>query len=536
MANILLLDCTLRDGGYINHWHFGREIIPQICAKLAAAKIDIIEMGFLINQPHTEDDSLYANCEELDAAAKQCGLTASRVAAMIAIGETELEPEALSPAAQSRLDIVRITFHNSDAEQEKAFRFARQLMDKGYEVCMQPVGTTSYTDKELLDLIAQINTLDPYAFYLVDTLGILQRKELQHFIDLIDHNLASGIKFGFHSHNNLQMSYANAQYISDYQTAREFILDCSVYGMGRGAGNLCTELIARYLNDAELGQYELMPIYEILDNHIYPIFTQFGWGYNTHYYISAVHQCHPNYAAFLMNKQTLTMNEVDLILRNLPAKERHVFHRERIDELYYCFQNHNIDDSEVRAKLGEAVRNRNILLLAPGKSISSNHDVIEKFIAEKDPVVISINTIFQKLPSHYVFISNLKRLYSLDTEHMDVPVILTSNLPNVVRGGMYLDYAALCDKSNDELDNSGVMLLRLMAYVEAKRVYIAGFDGFSKESINNYFDGRMINSVDPGDVDRKNASIARQLNAVGQSLEIISLTPSMYFGARHETV
>ena len=303
MSKIQLLDCTLRDGGYINKWHFGKETITSVISKLAEAKIDIIEVGFLSDMPHTEDESLYSTSKELDSAVNIDKNENSKIAAMIAIGEMEMNPAILPSADQGILDIVRITFHNNDSEVEKMIRFTRCLMEKGYKVCVQPVGTTSYSDRELLELIDKVNGLKPFAFYLVDTLGILQARELLHFVDLIDHNLASGIKLGFHSHNNLQISYSNAQRIIDYVSDREFILDCSVYGMGRGAGNLCTELIAQYLNSIGLCSYQMMSIFEVLDDYIYPIFSRFSWGYNAHYYISAVHRCHPNYAAFLMNKQ-----------------------------------------------------------------------------------------------------------------------------------------------------------------------------------------------------------------------------------------
>lgn len=529
MSKINLLDCTLRDGGYINNWHFGRDVISKICEKLSAAKIDIIEAGFLTNMSHTENDSLYSNCAEIDAVTEQCVKSTSRTAAMIAIGEMEMDPVSLLPAKNSVLDIVRITFHNNEAEIEKAFSYARCLMKKGYHVCMQPVGTTSYTDKELLGLIAEINLLSPYAFYLVDTLGILHHKELLHFIDLIDHNLKPEIKLGFHSHNNLQMSYSNAQFISEYSTAREFILDCSVYGMGRGAGNLCTELVAQYQNSKTADRYEMMPIYAVLDDYIYPIFAHTKWGYNAHYYIAAIHRCHPNYASFLMNKQTLTMNGVDLLLKSIPQEERYIYNKQRIEELYYSFQNHNIDDAKACSVLRDRFGEKNVLLLAPGKSLAAHQEQIHRFIEDVSPVIISINSVFQGFSCNYIFVSNLKRLYTLDMEQLNLPVICTSNLPNIFQNGIYVDYSTLCDQSNEELDNSGVMLIRLMKRIGVGRVYIAGFDGFSKEPRDNYFDEKMVNSVTPESADRKNESITRQLQVIMREMDIVSLTPSRYF-------
>ncbi|MFR7384805.1 MAG: hypothetical protein ACLUTO_10770 [Anaerostipes sp.] len=84
-------------------------------------------------------------------------------------------------------------------------------MDKGYEVFMQPVGTTSYSDVELLNLFERINEMKPYAFYLVDTLGKLYAKQLLKLFYLADDNLDEDITIGYHSHNNLQLSFSNAQ-------------------------------------------------------------------------------------------------------------------------------------------------------------------------------------------------------------------------------------------------------------------------------------------------------------------------------------
>ena len=44
---MLLLDCTLRDGGYLNDWEFGYDNIVNIYERLVSAKVDIIEVGFI---------------------------------------------------------------------------------------------------------------------------------------------------------------------------------------------------------------------------------------------------------------------------------------------------------------------------------------------------------------------------------------------------------------------------------------------------------------------------------------------------------
>lgn len=47
MNEVELLDCTLRDGGYVNDWEFGHNNLVSIFERLADAGADIIEVGFL---------------------------------------------------------------------------------------------------------------------------------------------------------------------------------------------------------------------------------------------------------------------------------------------------------------------------------------------------------------------------------------------------------------------------------------------------------------------------------------------------------
>lgn len=535
MDNIILLDCTLRDGGYINKWHFGRQTITGIFTKLAEAKLDIVEVGFLTAKAHTADESLYSDAAEIDAAIASTTVSLPKVTAMIAIGEMEMDPSILPFANETKLDMVRITFHQGK-EEKKAFRYAKCLQEKGYQVCMQPVGTPSYTDAKLCQLISEINSLSPYAFYLVDTLGVLELQELMRLVRLIDENLLPDILLGFHSHNNLQMSYADAQCIAGYDSKRQFILDCSVYGMGRGAGNLCTELIADYQNRTKGNeQYNMLPLYEVLDEYIYPIYLHTGWGYNPHYYISAVHQCHPNYAAFLMNKQTLTMKEVNILLKNIPFENRYVFNKDLIESLYYDFQKHDIDDENFITVLKNSIGDRDVLVLASGKSLSTYHDSILTFIQSNNPVVVSINSLLHGIPSDYLFVSNLKRFYAMDTASVGASLIFTSNIPHIVRKAGYVDYASLCDKQNGEIDNSGVMLLRLMRRIGKKKVYIAGYDGFVRDMAENYYNNSFISGVDSSEMDQKNQSITRQITKLLEDIDLISLTPSKYLQAKGGT-
>lgn len=526
MSKISLLDCTLRDGGYINNWQFGNREIKKITRRLVKAGVEIIEVGFLTDLPHTENDSLFGSCKEIDAICPDKG--ESMVAAMIALGEKEINPSVLPDKSETVLDIVRITFHRDNGEIERAISYARCLMEKGYKVCMQPVGTVAYSDKDLLTLIEKINELCPFAFYLVDTLGSLYNADLLRLIYLADNNLLPEIKLGFHSHNNLQMSFSNAQRIIEHKSSREFIIDCSLYGMGRGAGNLCTELIAKYTNNIGMSSYDIANILDAIDNYIYPIYVNTGWGYNAHYYMAAIHKCHPNYASYFMNKQTLTMNTVNLLLQNLPKDTRHIFSKALAEELYLNMQRSMINDERARKEIYELAKDRTLLILAPGASVKRHRDDIFAFIEKNNPVIISVNIDLDDYDEDCIFISNSKRMLALDYDKYTKKIIVTSNLSALNDSFLRVDYESLCDARYEEQDNAGMMLLRLLKSLGIKKAYLAGFDGFTPNSKNNYFTDKMISIVSDSEAEQKNSAIRSQLSDIKKTMEIEFITPSVY--------
>jgi 4-hydroxy 2-oxovalerate aldolase len=94
--------------------------------------------------------------------------------------------------------------------------------------------------------------------------------------------------------------------------------------MGRGAGNLCTELITKYLNNNQLSNYEILPLLKSIDNDLKEIYEKSPWGYSTPYYIAAIHGCHPNYAKYLVEKK-LTDEEIDKIISKIPEDKKNFY-------------------------------------------------------------------------------------------------------------------------------------------------------------------------------------------------------------------
>ncbi len=528
--SIQILDCTLRDGGYVNDWRFGRKTIASILDKLEQANIDIIECGFLTRMVKEQECSLFHSVADVEAVLPKRERSSMYVA-MIAIGEKELHPSELAPYDGKSIQGIRLTFHKREIQQ--AIEWAQIIMEKGYQVFMQPVGTVFYSDIELLQLVEKINVLHPYAFYIVDTLGSMYRNEVSHRFYLIDENMHPDILLGFHGHNNMQLAFSNAQVLGKIQTKRTLILDSSVYGMGRGAGNLPTELITQYINKKIQSRYDVTMVMDIYDEYIAAIRKEYEWGYTMPYHIAASHVCHPSYAAYLINKQTLTMKDIERIIQSIPEEYKVLYDRELIEQLYSQFQSKKIDDTASVREIEGLIQGRKILLLAPGKTLVSHGQTIRDFIERERPYVISVNFVDGGYPADACFVSNHKRMDILGQENRPLKgtrILLTSNIPNPGwEDCLYVDYDRYTNTDPMISDNAGLMLLKLLQRCGALEVFLAGFDGFQEDQ-ENYYSEELYFQVNTNDIEEKRGRIQKQLKEMSRTMKLYFLTPSLYQG------
>lgn len=525
MNNISILDCTLRDGGYVNSWDFGRDTIKKIIEKLTAANIDIIECGFISDIIYDENITLFRNTDDINSVYDISNKNPMYVG-MIALGEKEIHYDKIAECTENTLSGIRITFHKDEVG--KAIEYAENLMYKGYKIFMQPVGTMFYKDIELLQLIERINELQPFAFYIVDTLGSMSKNELLRLFYLIDNNLNADINIGFHSHNNLQLAFSNAIALVELTSNRNIIIDSSVFGMGRGAGNLCTELITGYLNSqANLKYgYVCVSLFSIIDSCLTPIKKENEWGYSAPYYIAATKNCHPSYASYLISKQTLTSLDIDKILSLIPRETSYLYDTLLIDELYRDYQENAIDDTESIEQLKQFFENKEIVLIAPGKSIMHNKEKIQKLISNDNVVSMSVNfsDIFE---TDFIFVSNKKRHNNMDV-NKHRKFIVTSNIDSNIIGKIDINYAKLLNSNEITYENSGLMAIKLLTMFNFKKIHLAGFDGFSINASENYYDKMRKTADDIKLLQKMNSEIQNSLMSYFENYNIDMITDSIY--------
>ena len=523
-----ILDCTLRDGGYINDFAFGAEVITDIVDKLSRASVDIIECGFLRAGANDPDKSLFGSIGAVKKVIFQKNPKTMYVA-MIQYGTIGIED--IEDFTGDSVDGIRVTFH--EHEIEDAFLLGEQLKRKGYKVFMQPVGTMTYTDEALLRLIDRVNRLQPYAFYIVDTLGTMYKKDLLRMFFLVDNNLSKSIHVGFHSHNNLQLSFANAQELLQINTTREIIIDSSVFGMGRGAGNLNTELITQYINDNMIPRYNNVEILEILDQYIKPLRLQYQWGYDAPYYVSAVANCHPNYAAYLMSKQTLRVQDIHSILHKLDVEKRALFDREYICQQYTAFMNNHVDDAQALETLRDRIAGRKVLLVAPGKSVTAPETIskVRSLSATGEYAAISVNFHPADFPVDLVFVSNLKRFGTVESlcrqGKEKFAVVVTSNITtDNIEDLLVVDYLSYTNQEPIVMDNAGLMCMNLLRKLGVQELVLVGFDGFKNVAAETFAHQSMYVDVEQGFL--MNEAMSRHLVQLNSQMKITFLTDSDY--------
>lgn len=480
MGQASLLDCTLRDGAYLIDKRFGNTAIHGIIEGLIQANIDYIEIGFLQNEGFGEGKTVYRNARD---AGRFVPSDKKNVEFTVLADYSRYSVENLEPNPGNSIDAVRECFFKQ--ERYGAIEACKAIKKKGYKVFVQPVDILGYTDAELIELIELINKVEPYCVSIVDTFGSMYEEDLQHVYSILNHNLVSTAKIGFHSHNNMQLSNALSQaFLRMAHGKREVIVDATISGMGRGAGNTPTELIAQYMV-AKLGYcYDMDALLDVIDGYMDNIRSRCSWGYTTPYFIAGCYSAHVNNIAYLTKKNSIRSKDIRYILNKIGAAPRKRYDYDLLEKTYMDYLDLDIDDTVAMGRLSEDLNGKSVVVIAPGKSASEQSKKIEEYIEKARAVVITVNFIHDNIRSDYMYISNVKRYryWKNSEEFSRVRKILTSNVVSEkidVQDSVVVSFTRLVKCGWEHLDNSTIMLLRLLDSIGVSEIAIAGFDGYN---------------------------------------------------------
>jgi len=507
---VKLLDCTLRDGAYITNSYFGEAAITGIISKMQDANVDIIECGWLKDDEYKKGTSYYHVPDDLSQYVRSKN---SNSLYSVMIDWDRYNVANLPVCDNKTVDAIRVVFPHG--KHKEAIIIGEAIRSKGYRVMFQAANTLAYSDDDLKELADCMNKFMPDSVSIVDTFGAMYFDDLRRIVDILDATLDKNIELGFHAHNNQQLAFALCISFVDImsESERGIIIDATLNGMGRGAGNATTELVAGYLERKCYGNYDMNVIMDAIDTYMQGFHEKYMWGYSTPYFIAGMYQCHVNNIAYLTKNHRTNAHDMRNIIASLSEEERRHYDYDLLEQKYLENQNRMVDDESAMKELSDGISGRKVLLVAPGKKSETCKNDIQAFIDDNSPIIIDVNAVSTYYPADYLFFINSVRYdYAKDAytkRFEDTKKILLSNIKSEGNDDeLIINFNRVVKRGWDHFDNAVINCLRLLGKLGATDVYIAGFDEFGTHYNESYADESLPTINPDNDWDKLNREIA----------------------------
>ena len=292
---IKVMDCTVRDGGLQNKWQFSDKFVKAVYNACVEAGVDYMEIGYKSseNAYSKEENGPWKFCEETDLR-RIVGdnNTNLKLAAMADIGRIDFND--IPPKSESVLDMIRVACY--DYQIDKGIALAEHCMSKGYEVCLNLMAVSTVSEMALDQALLDLSKTKIPTVYLVDSFGSMYSEQIAFLMNKYKKALP-GKTIGYHGHNNMQLAFANT-IETIIQGAN--MLDGTILGLGRGAGNCGTELLLTFLKNPK---YRVKPIIKVIQDEIIPLQKELSWGYYVPYLITGYLNLHPSSAIKWMDSK-----------------------------------------------------------------------------------------------------------------------------------------------------------------------------------------------------------------------------------------
>lgn len=257
------------------------------------------------------------------------------------------------------------------------------------------------------------------------------------------------------------------------------------------------------------------------------------WGYSIPYFLSGVHSSHVFNVNHLLRRHNIKSKDLRAIIDKLDEKQKKAYDYKLLEKIYVEHFDRKIDDSKSLEELSIVLKNRDILLLVPGQTLTTQKDSVETFIKKKNPIVISVNNFISKFKSDYIFFSGVNRyqdfINSENINKSDAKILLTSNIKTEAKlNEMIFNYLSLVKFGWINVDTSAILILRLLVKLGINNVSIAGFDGFSQNSEFNYYDNSLVTTTNKEDLLLLTNETKEMLADLKDSINISFVTDSQY--------
>lgn len=515
-----ILDCTIRDGGHLNQWQFSNDCVRASYYAAARAGVDYFEVGYRF------PDSVsglgeFAYCRDAFLSKLVTPYDKCKLAVMMDCGKSDHSLFLPTSSGATPVKAVRVATYPDSLE--KAMEQTEALLEKGYEVFLNLMAYSELSGDHFRKLSAWSAKDKLQAVYFADSFGSFLPEDIP--VNMKALRDAGVEKIGFHPHNNMQMAFANTLAAIGAGATH---VDASIFGMGRGTGNLPVEAILGYL-EKKGGNYNPVPYLDVAERYFLDLYKKFYWGYSIPGFLSGLKGIHPYYASELFAKKSYTIDEIWDILAAIkgkcPVSYSPAMLGKALDSRFYVpvdaakageVKNLISDQFTVvpaqdyekveRFNLQDRFTGRNFLVLSNGPSVKKFAGKVLAFAEAENCVTIGVNRLPEEyVPDFHVFISRKRFLSGVNSVSprsvLLVPSFFGKQFVEENYTGKYefFEVGQGADLSVAPLEsgvqrpvniNVSISAMLLAAQMGAARVYAAGMDGYLNDggSLQYFYD------------------------------------------------
>ncbi|MCD8179961.1 MAG: aldolase catalytic domain-containing protein [Firmicutes bacterium] len=290
--DIQVLDATLRDGGLVNSFYFTDEFVKKLYKANVSAGVDYMEFGYKASKELFDVNKFgkWKFCDEESIR----GIvgdndTDMKISVMADVGRTDLEHDILD-RKDSVIDLVRVaTYINTIPA---AIDMAEYCKRKGYETSINIMAVSTSNDKDVRQALELIGQSSVDMIYIVDSYGSMYPEQIRSLTEMYTEvGQKYNKKIGMHAHNNQQMAFANTIEATAMGVS---MLDATMSGMGRGAGNCAMEALMGFLKNPK---YKITPVLRFVQEEMLKLKAEgLVWGYDIPYLLTGILNVHPRSA------------------------------------------------------------------------------------------------------------------------------------------------------------------------------------------------------------------------------------------------
>ena len=483
----ILLDCTLRDGGYYNNWDFSLPIINKYLMVMSSLKMDYVEIGFRFNQKTKYIGQLgYSHTNFLSKLEIPNGLNLGvmfNAADYFKSSYINILDDITKDDHKS-IKLIRIATHSKNAE--ITFLLAEYFKRKGYLVGINLMQASLMSEESIKSFVEEVSSVTPDVLYFADSLGSMDSNSIKSTYEAFRSSWAGDI--GFHAHNNMNMAISNTL---------EFIrlggkwVDSTVSGMGRGAGNAETEILFSLIKDKYTSLIELSGL---LEDYFYPMKYKHKWGAGIFYALAAKNNIHPTFIQKLLQDSRYDEHDIVGLINYFKSKDSNSYQDKLLNEATKIYQGKTSGNWSPK----KVMQNKTILIIGTGPSATNKKSEIE-FISNKlDLISIGLNNtpdVDYNVIIHPIRILSIINNSSFSPKSLILPLsMLEEDLQTYFRKYNHFDFGAKIggERFNYHDTSSEIPTKAVLGYALsiansgcAKEIILAGFDGYKQKEKND---------------------------------------------------